>query len=218
VFNRQNNKYLSGFDQPLVSQIAINYQVPKWREGKNLGSKTLSWLARDWTMGTFLSYRSGTPIRVPGANSGLNNYLLQGASFANRVAGQPLFLADVNCHCFDPSKTVVLNPKAWQDPLPGQWGSSAAYYDDYRFQRRPAESFNLGRTFRFTERVSFNVRAEFTNVFNRLEMPNPSSTNAATPTAVDSLGRFTNGFGTINTTGGTASLPRQGQIVGRVTF
>ncbi|MCU1336095.1 MAG: Cna B-type protein [Bryobacterales bacterium] len=218
VFNRQNNKYLSGFDQPLVSQIAINYQVPRWREGKNLGSKALSWVARDWTLGTFLSYRSGTPIRVPGANSGLNNYFLQGASFANRVPGQPLFLADLNCHCFDPSKTIALNPAAWTDPAPGQWGTSAAYYDDYRFQRRPAESFNLGRTFRFTERVSFNVRAEFTNVFNRLEMPNPSSTNAATPTAVDSLGRYTNGFGFINTTGGTASLPRQGQIIGRVTF
>jgi carboxypeptidase family protein/TonB-dependent receptor-like protein len=218
VFNRQNNKYLSGFDQPLVSQIAINYQVPRFIQGKNFGSKTLSWIARDWTLGTFLSYRSGLPIRVPGANSNLNSYLLQGASFANRVPGQPLFLADLNCHCFDPSKTLVLNKNAWQDPLPGYWGSSAAYYDDYRFQRRPAENFNIGRTFRFTERVSFNVRAEFNNMFNRLEMPNPSSTNATTATALDSLGRYTAGFGSILTTTGTASLPRQGQIIGRITF
>jgi hypothetical protein len=218
IFNRQNNKYLSGFDQPLVSQIAINYQVPKWREGKNFAGKALSWLQRDWTLGTFLSYRSGTPIRVPAANSGLNNFLQQGASFANRVPGQPLFLADINCHCFDPSKTLVLNPKAWADPAAGQWGTSAAYYGDYRFQRRPAENFNIGRNFRFTERVSLNVRAEFNNMFNRLEMPNPLSTNATTPTQTDSLGRYINGFGFINTTGGTASLPRQGQLIGRITF
>ena len=218
IFNRQNNKYLSGFDQPLVSQIAINYQVPKWREGKNFAGKALSWLQRDWTLGTFLSYRSGTPIRVPAANSGLNNFLQQGASFANRVPGQPLFLADLNCLCFDPSKTIVLNPKAWADPAAGQWGTSAAYYGDYRFQRRPAENFNIGRTFRFTEKVSLNVRAEFNNMFNRLEMPNPSSTNATTATQTDTLGRYTAGFGFINTTGGTASLPRQGQLIGRITF
>jgi len=219
VFNRSTNKYLSGYDQPLVSQIALNYQVPKWGgDRKNLGFKTLSWLGRDWTLGTFLSYRSGTPIRVPGANSNLNNYLLQGASFANRVQGQPLFLADVNCHCFDPSKTLVLNPKAWADPPAGQFGSSAAYYSDYRYQRRPAENFNIGRTFRFTERVSLNVRAEFNNMFNRLEMPNPTSTNAASGATVDSLGRYNAGFGSILTTSGTFSLPRQGQLVGRVTF
>jgi hypothetical protein len=218
VFNRQNNKYLSGFDQPLVSQIAINYHVPAWHQGKNLGSKALSWLGRDWTLGTFLSYRSGLPIRVPAANSGLDNFLKQGASFANRVPDQPLFLADLNCHCFDPSKTIVLNPKAWADPAAGQWGTSAAYYGDYRFQRRPAENFNIGRTFRFTERVTFNVRAEFNNMFNRLEMPNPSSTNATTAPQTDTLGRYTAGFGFINTTGGTASLPRQGQLIGRITF
>ena len=55
-------------------------------------------------------------------------------------------------------------------------------------------------------------------MFNRLEMPNPSSTNAATAAGTDSLGRFNAGFGSILTTTGTASLPRQGQIVGRVTF
>jgi hypothetical protein len=66
--------------------------------------------------------------------------------------------------------------------------------------------------------VTFNVRAEFNNMFNRLEMPNPSSTNATTATQTDTLGRYTAGFGFINTTGGTASLPRQGQLIGRITF
>ena len=38
----------------------------------------------------------------------------------DRVPGQPLFLQDPNCHCFDPSKTFVLNPAAWVNPPAGQ--------------------------------------------------------------------------------------------------
>ena len=51
----------------------------------------------------------------------------------NRVPGQPLFTENLNCHCFDPSKTFVLNPAAWVNPPAGQYGTAAAYYSDYRF-------------------------------------------------------------------------------------
>src|SRR5206468_11932310 len=53
-----------------------------------------------------------------------------------------------NCHCFDPNTTLVLNPAAWTDAAPGQFGTAAAYYNDYRWQRQPAESLSFGRTFR----------------------------------------------------------------------
>ena len=32
--------------------------------------------------------------------------------------GQPLYLKDLNCHCFDPNNTFVLNPAAWTNPGP----------------------------------------------------------------------------------------------------
>jgi hypothetical protein len=35
-----------------------------------------------------------------------------------------------------------------------------------RWQRQPSESLSLGRTFRYKERLSFEFRAEFFNVFN----------------------------------------------------
>jgi hypothetical protein len=104
------------------------------------------------------------------------------------------------------------------DPPAGQFGGAAAYYDDYRLQRRPTESFNVGRTFRIKESVTFNVRGEFSNIFNRTQKNNPSSTNATTAPAKNATtGVYTNGFGFINT-GGTASLPRQGTIVARLQF
>src|SRR5262249_4733669 len=82
VFNRNNNKYISIYDQPFVFNISATYTTP--RIG---GNKALSWALRDWTYGAALQYASGFPIQVPNANSSLNSYLFQGSSFANRVPG-----------------------------------------------------------------------------------------------------------------------------------
>jgi hypothetical protein len=76
----------------------------------------------------------------------------------------PLFTKDLNCHCINQSKDFVLNPAAWVDPAPGQFGTSAAYYSDYRYQRRPAENLGVGRKFQITERVNVSIRAEFNNL------------------------------------------------------
>ena len=85
------------------------------------------------------------------------------ASFANRVEGQDPFTVDLNSD-YDPNKTFVLNPKAWVDPPAGQFGSSAAYYSDYRYARMPSESFSFGRMFRFGDKASLQVRIELTNM------------------------------------------------------
>jgi hypothetical protein len=175
-------------------------------------------VARDWQLGAVLRYGSGLPIKVPAATSGLATYVFQG-TFVNRVAGEPLQLQDMNCHCFDPNKTFVLNPKAWVNPPTGRFGTAAAYYDEYRNQRRPQENMSLARNFRFghENRFTLMVRGEFSNIFNRTQMADPTSTNAfATPT-VNASGQNTAGFGWINTTN-VAAPPRQGTLVARFSF
>jgi hypothetical protein len=142
--------------------------------------------------------------------------LLFRGTFANRVAGQPLFSQDLNCHCFDPNKDFVLNPSAWSQPAAGQWGTSAAYYNDYRYQRRPSENMAFGRTFRVKERATLNVRLEFNNIFNRTYMVNPVSANAqATQTVTN--GKTSAGFGWINTAS-VLNPPRNGTLVARFQF
>jgi hypothetical protein len=227
VFNRNNLKYLSQYDQPLVFLIQASYITPKIG-----GNKAVSWLARDWTFGTFLAYRSGLPLVAPSAQSspGLANLLGQ-TTFANRVQGQPLFTVDLNCHCYDPRNVFALNPKAWTDPPAGAFGTAAAYYSDYREQRRPQEQLNFGRTFRITERVSLNIRAEFTDIFNRAFIPDPGAgpttvggtptilnlTNATTTTYVrNPNGTTASGFGALLN---LAPIPaRQGDLIARITF
>ena len=68
------------------------------------------------------------------------------------MPGQPLYTQNINCHCFDPSGTSILNPKAWIDPAADEFGGPA-YYSDYRGPRRTQESVNVGRVWKLRERV-----------------------------------------------------------------
>src|SRR5262249_47205701 len=56
VFNRQLNKYISGYSQPFLNVLAANYTLPNW--GSN---KWLSYAVKDWNIGTVLQYSSGLP-------------------------------------------------------------------------------------------------------------------------------------------------------------
>jgi hypothetical protein len=222
VFNRNQQKYLSGFDQPFLLVISGTYTTPKMG-----GNKLVSLAARDWQIGGLLRYGSGLPIMAPVATNNLNAILFRGSgpgqgggTPANRVPGVPLFTKDLNCHCFDPNTTFVLNPDAWTQPAPGQFGTSAYYYSDYRYQRRPVENVALGRTFRFREKATFMIRAEFTNLFNRAQINNPTSTNASATRATNPFtGQNSAGFGYINTAVlPLNSNPRQGTLVARFQF
>ena len=167
-------------------------------------------------MGGILRYSSGTPIQVPSANNNLSSVFFQ-STFVNRVPGQPLFLKDLDCHCIDPTKDLVFNPAAWSQPGPGQFGTAAAYYSDYRYARRPDEQLSLGRVFRIRERISFQLRAELFNVFNRTYLNNPSNGNAQATTSYNSNGQLSSGFGYINNNS-VYNAPRTGQVVARFQF
>jgi hypothetical protein len=233
VLNRPNNKYISGFDQPLVWNLSLTYVTPKvsLNTSSSAFNTAASWLVRDWTYGVFLQYSSGLPIQAPYANNNLNSLLFDqipggavgSGTFANRVPGAQLYTVDLNCHCYNPSTTFALNPAAWVDPPAGQFGTSAAYYNDYRTQRRPTENMNLGRTWRIKERYALNVRAEFSNIFNRAFWNNPTATSAAAAQTRAPNGNTLSGFGYMNTitfsqSSGVNILPRQGVLVARFTF
>jgi len=188
-------------------------------------------------LNVFGYYASGIPLTAPTTNTTgypgalalgtINNLTFQTGQYQLQVPGQPLYLKDLNCHCFDPNTTFVLNPAAWTNPAPGQFGGPT-YSNDFRGERRPVENFGIGRQFHFLEKVSLNIRAEFTNIFNRTYMNNPSVTSPQTPavckTASGANGACTqpgqlivSGFGAINTS--TVYAPqRSGQLVAQFVF
>ena len=152
-----------------------------------------------------------------------------GTTFQNLVAGQPLFLPGFgpNCGCFDATKQLVLNPAAWKDAGPGQFGTAPAFLNNYRWQRQPAESASFGRIFPLAKegKVNLQMRMEFTsNLFNRTFYGMPSSSNPISPVFYTNRfqtgqpGALSSGFGFVNTTNGSGTSPRQAQIVARITF
>ena len=94
---------------------------------------------------------------------------------------------DINCHCFDPTKTVVFNPAAWENAPNGQWGADQSALRWYRGVRHPGENANFSRTFRVKERVTMNFRVEFNNIFNRMVLPTPIGGNVTAVPAARSI-------------------------------
>jgi len=122
----------------------------------------------------------------------------------------------------------VLNPAAWAPcPTNAVCPAASTLYSDFRGPRAPTENMNFGRNFRIKERMNFQIRAEFVNIFNRTLLPNPITTNpqnAVTKTA----GINSSGFGVINTFATPGSQPttavppyltgRTGTLIARFTF
>jgi hypothetical protein len=233
VQNRALAKSISSLDQPLVLRIGFTYATPKW------GPKGVSYVVRDWTLDGFLYYASGTPLTPPTTNTSgypaalagqgtIGNITFQGTQYQVRVPGQPLYLKDLNCHCFDPNKDFVLNPAAWTNPAPGQYGGPT-FYSDFVGERRPVENFGIGRRFPIKERYSLNIRADFTNIFNRTYLNNPTTisspqtapvcrfANGSTGACTAGYTQIVSGFGSISTST-VAFFPRTGQLVAQFQF
>ena len=251
VFNIRQNKQFSAFDRPLVLVVSFSYTTPGFKSDSK-GFKAASWLVRDWTIGGVLRYQSGALIQTPPSSNNLmtelgrgpaNNPALWGGgnTLENLVPGQNALSVDPNCHCFDPQRTLALNPNAWADAPAGQFGTSAAYYDQFRWQRQPAESLSFGRVFRLAKegKVTLQIRAEFQNIFNRVFLTPPADgglfgfyTNTLTPPgcANEAPGApcksgdvYNAGYGFINMVQSSAGMnyvetPRSGQFVAKFVF
>jgi hypothetical protein len=214
-------KSISLFDQPNVFNLATRYTLPKLDT-----NKALSYAVRDWEITAFLNYSSGLPIPVPSATTSIASELFA-PTLANRVPGVPLYTTSggINCGCYDPSKTFILNQAAWTNPAQGTFSYSSPFFTDFRYARHPIENMGLGRVFVAKERFSLEMRVEFANIFNRTYLNNPSVAGFSNPqshyTSGPLKGLNSGGFGYINLAVSPTTpyaQPRNGTIVLRIRF
>ena len=226
-FNPQSAQWALQQIPPQVLTFNATYTVPK----ASYLPKYANAVTRGWQIGFFANYQSGLFLTPPTSTVNLN-YL---TSEDVRVPGEPLYTPGVNINnqsTYNPYYTQVLNPAAWA-PCPTNSTCAAAgnYIKGFRAPRTPVENANLGRNFRIKERMNLQVRGEFVNIFNRLEMPAPITTNPQTAVSKNALGIQTAGFGVINTylapntgyispTNANTPImePRSGTIIARFTF
>jgi len=238
VFNRGLGKDLAPNDLPHQFRLSAEYTTPKLQKGI-FQNKILSYVFSDWGMGWFLQYQSAVAVARPTTNTTtpISQFLGRGPGSAQLIAGQPLYSVDwtdlsgvhhtdeldINCHCYDPTKTIVLNPKAWANIPDGVFGAQQSTIRGLRGVRQPLENVNFSRNFRIKERMSFQIRAEFQNAFNRARWGTTGSGPVnvgnfqSAPTTNAQTGLYSGGFGTIVPTGGTANF-RTGLLIARLVF
>jgi hypothetical protein len=212
-----------------------------------LRNKALAYALSGWGTGWALSYQSAPLVGLPTSSGSvpISNFLGYGPGPAQLIPGMSPWSVnwtdldgkhhtdplDINCHCFDPTTTQVLNPAAWTNVPNGQFAANESSIRAFRGVRIPVENANFSRNFRIKERYSLNIRVEFTNIFNRLQLPTsataPGGVNlgnfTAAPTKFTSgpnAGAYSGGFGAIVTPFSTTGIvgQRAGTIVARFQF
>ena len=81
---------------------------------------------------------------------------------------------DINCHCFDPTKTAGVEPGGvYERPQRAVRAQMKPRFAPSGACATLSENANFSRTFRIKERYTLQIRAEFTNIFNRVQYPFP---------------------------------------------
>jgi hypothetical protein len=240
VFNRGLAKNLSIWDLPHQLRLTAQYVTPK---APFISNRFLSYALSDWGIAATLGYQSAPVLGRPSSNGTvpISQFLGRGpggaqlrknadgsymnpwsVNWIDNDGKQRTDPIDINCHCFDPTKNAVFNPAAWENIPDGQWGADLSTLRFFRGMRIPTENAAFSRDFRIKERVSLHVRVEFSNIFNRMQLPNPSTAGnfAQAPTKFTSganTGLYSGGFGTYSVLQGIGGQ-RIGTFVARLTF
>jgi hypothetical protein len=201
-FNQKPEWSVASNDQKHLLSISTVYELPIG-PGKPLLNKS-GMLARNvlggWQLSSVLSYSSGTPLTILAfANDPLGN----GFNRANLVPGQSFEVNYGNYY----RQLPIFNTGAFSDPglTPG---NSPRVIGGIRTAYNYNENIALTKKFFFGERVNAELRMEFYNIFNRMQICDPD-------TDVSNLG----GFGLANG-GGVCQKnnPRQGQAYFKINF
>ncbi|MEX2264336.1 MAG: TonB-dependent receptor [Bryobacteraceae bacterium] len=194
AYDRRNERSLDGTNPAQILSISQVYDLPFGR-GKAFAnsSAVADKLLGGWKVSGIYTYQSGLPLSIATINTlGIFNSTLR----ADLVPGVPL-RAPVGPGRFDPNRDLWINPNAFANPAPGQFGNTARYLTGLRGPAFLSEAIAVVKDTALTEKLTLQFRTEFSNPFNRVVFGAP----------VDRLDSAT--FGQITSVGNT---PRQIQF------
>jgi hypothetical protein len=177
--------------------LNFSYDLP-FGKGKHYlrsASKLVDGVLGGWTVTGFMRYQSGSALQIWGINpfAGTLGY----SSFIPMVnanyTGKPVY-KKTNFSNWNPYSDVYLNPEAFTSPAFFTFGNTARYLDWARGPSMKSESLSISKSMAITERVRFQLSADFINPFNIVRWGNPS-TMVGVPT-----------FGQITTTQGSRKV------------
>jgi hypothetical protein len=214
-FNQKPEWSIASNDQTHLLNITGVYELPigPGKRILNHGGTLAKNLVGGWQLSGNFSYASGQPFGI-GAS---NDPLLNGFNRAN-LTGQPINLNWNNYYKGLP----VFNPAAFADPGSFVPGTTLRNIAALRNPFQSNENIALAKKFFFGERVSAELRMEFFNILNRMQVcGGPNAGVNQTDTGVNHVGTF--GLDSASAVGGPVSpcqgnTPRQGQAYFRISF
>jgi Carboxypeptidase regulatory-like domain/TonB dependent receptor-like, beta-barrel len=141
----------------------LNYELPnasRWRS-----------LLSGWALSSLISLHTGQPFSVFSSTD--TSGTEEGAQRADLI-GDPFAVVS---HAFNKSGVTWINPAAFADPAPGSWGTggrNAFYGPGYA-----SVDFSVLKNTKITERINTQFRIEMFNLFNRVNLAPPSTTNGS---------------------------------------
>ncbi|HVO57427.1 MAG TPA: TonB-dependent receptor [Dongiaceae bacterium] len=163
AFNLKGDYGSMDYDTRHNFTATLNYELPRAQRWKPL--------LNGWSLSSLVSLHTGQPFSVFSSSdtSGTD----EGAQRADLI-GDPF--AGVS-HKFNSAGVTWINPAAFADPAPGTFGNSgrnAFYGPGYG-----AVDFSVVKDNNITERIKTQFRIEMFNLFNRVNLAPPSTTNGS---------------------------------------
>lgn len=208
-FNQRAEWATSTADQPHVISLSGVYELP-FGAGKPFLSGGNKFISNEviggWQFSGIFQYASGTPFGIGASGTPL----LTGGNRANVVPGAPLHIKYNNYYTNQP----VFNVNAYQDPGLAAVGDAERTQSNLRNPFNSNENVTLAKKFQFGQGVQAELRMEYFNILNRMQVCGPTDENVSdlrnpkNPTA---------NFGYV-VSPCQGNTPRQGQAYFRVSF
>ena len=205
-YNQSAEWAVSSADQPQLLTMSGVYELP-FGSGKPLFSNhglISKEVIGGWQISGVFQYQSGTPFGISASGSPLGT----GGNRANVVPGASVHLNYKNYY----RNLPVFNTAAFSDPGRFAVGDAPRNQSDLRNPFQSNENVALAKKFFFGDKVTGELRMEYFNVLNRMQICGPSDSNVSDLRASNG-GNF--GYVVAPCQGNN---PRQGQAYFRVNF
>ena len=166
-FERERNKSLSSDDVPQIMTTSLVYDLPfgKGHRWMDRGGVVNTFLG-GWQFSTILRFSSGTPLFFRSSNCNVPSQF-DAACIPGLLPGADPFAQSKSN--FDPGKGPLLNASAFENS--GSQGFQFDFGQGPRVSNLRGFGFNnedigLNKNTQITERISFQLRAEFFNIWN----------------------------------------------------
>jgi hypothetical protein len=155
---------LSDDDTPHVLLTGFSWAVPGPQSG------VAGWFLGGWNLAGILRYESGRPLTIT-MNNDLGGLLFNTQKRPNKTGQDGV--ADVSD--FDPFTDRYLNPDAWTDPGPLQFGNAPKRDGEVRGFANFSEDINIFKVFPMPSETNLRFELQFGNLFDRITYCNPNT-------------------------------------------